>query len=337
MKRSSVIGVVIFVVVISALVVALMGCVKRERREKEEAIKEIPEASETSEAEFELPEMAASAVEDEVSFGAGAVAVESGITEIPEADSADVPEDAMLISDLSDDPNALFQVSEEWAKEHEGLYVKIGDNFYSLENQLPADVVDKYGVGYAIVPEGYNAEPDEVKMYLVDSSKGLNSEIPSATRRAIVTSGDFSPLQIHRDDPLVIFSDKYVSLGKVTFVGYTIPAIDGDQALKYYPVVNNRLPNNLFKDHIGVFTLDEHPVDDVRDLEYGKEYLYECYLDTEYRELKVVADSKCYAVERDETLFTAEPTKLGYFTIDISSLEPGFYAYNGITVFEIVE
>lgn len=346
--RQKVAGFVILGVATAILIVVAVGCAEKEKTATSNEKVEIVEFLEEPE---ELPEMSASAVEegyvveedstsDSFSLEAGAAAAENN--SIAEADSTDVPEDAMLVDEpTSGDSNMIFAVSEEWTDRYGGLYAKIGDNFYSLTNELPVDVIDKYDIGYVVSSEGQRRETDEAMIYLSDVIE-LKDTIPSVAKKAIVTCGDFSPLRVHRNDSLAVFGDSAgtpVSFLKADFVGYTIPAIQVDQSMNYYPVVDHILPNNLIENHSGVFTLDETPVEDVRKLEYGSEYLYECYLGTEYREIKLQANSRCYTFDKNNGIqFTAEPTKFGYFAIDISSLEPGFYTYSPCNVvFEIVD
>lgn len=331
------------ILMIGVALTLLTGC-----GEKESSVTTEAPVSEIEETEPELPDMAASAIEEDdvamtenFSLEAGAGAIGDGAaTEVAEADSADVPDDAVLVDAPIDDPNELFRVSEEWAKEKEGLYAKIGDNFYSLMNQLPTNVMN-YGIGWILAPDNYDLASynnDEVKVYL-DDVKELDEYVPSATRDGIVTSGDFSPLKIPRGAQLAIFGKSInTRFFKMDFVGYTIPAFQADTAMKYYPVVNHMMPNNILINHPGVFTLDGESVEDVRNLEYGKEYLYECYLGTDYRELKVVANARCYTAQGDAISLAVEPSKLGYFVVDSSELDPGFYICQGCeAVFEIVE
>lgn len=324
--------------------IAAVGCAEKH---KDEAAKE------------ELPEMSAHAgdevdidnIEPEITpdINAGvAYDFESDAMPAP-IDDIDVPEDAELVDstanfdddpvNLDDDPNVLFQVSEEWASEHDGLYALINDEFYTLMNELPAMVLDKYDVGYVTIPEGSEIVTDEVSYFLRDIIK-LKDDIPSETRDALVTAGDFLPLQVHRSDSLVMFGKPVdsIDLFRLDFAGYTIPATQVDQTNNYYPVINHNRPNNIVENHAGVYTLEEEPVEDVRDLEYGKEYLYECYIGTEYRESKLVANSRAYSLNRrDAVELSAETTKFGYFLVDISNLETGFYTYRSNTVFEIVD
>ena len=340
------IGFLALAVAIVILVLTLTGCAK-------EIEVQPSEESSIVMTEPELPEMSASAMEDgyvveddstgdSFSLEAGVAAAENN--SVAEADSADVPDDAVLTNNpVDNDPYGMYKVSEQWASELGGLYANIDGNFYSLSSVVPSSIIADYGVGHTVGPEGSDVNLEYAMLYLRDDESGVRESIPTLTRNAIVSSGDFPALQIHRDNPLLVFGKPSVEklfFEKIDFVGYTIPACDSpDATLAYYPVVNNFLANNVDKDHIGVFNLDDSPVEDVRNLEHGKEYLYECYLGTEYREIKIKADSRCYRIDKDKKVeLPMSITKFGYFTIDISGLESGFYTcpiHN--SVFEIVD
>lgn len=317
----------------------LNGCGKKE----EPVAMALPEEEKVVTEEPELPEMSAHAgdemTEEEILNITAGAASDSSSNEEYVADAADVPDDVTLVEfpNLEDDPNELFRVSEDWAAEHKGLYAKIGEEFYSLTNQLPVDIVQKYGFGYVIAPEGSGITTDSVGIYLRDVEDVI-SDVPTNARHATVTCGDFSPLKLHRNDSIVIFGEASTKFYKAEFVGFTIPAYQADTDEKYYPIVDHVMPNNKLIDYPGLFTLDEQPVEDVRNLEYGKEYLYEYYIGTDYYEIKTVADAKCYTTLRDSVILESRPTKNGYFTVDISSLEPGFYAnFTSDVIFEIVD
>lgn len=313
----------------------LNGCGMRE-------IEVVPAAEEP-----ELPEMSAHAgdemTEEEILNITAGAASDSLSNEEYVADAADVPDDAVLTGDTLEDPYGMYLVTEDLASKLGGLYANLDGNVYSLANLVPSTVINDYGVGYIVGPDNANVENDYALLYLRDDKKGLRDDIPSATRYAIVSSGDFPALRVHRGDQLMVFGKPMIEkmfFEKADFVGYTIPACDSPgTTLAYYPVVNNYYANNVDKDHIGVFDLNDVQVEDVRNLEQGKEYLYECYIGTEYRELKVRADSRCYSLDSGEYVeLPMQITKLGYFTIDTSSLELGFYTsseYNA--VFEIVD
>lgn len=344
-KRTA--GCLLLFIATAMLIVAVVGCAEKDKSEvaaKEEP--ELPEMSAHAGDEVDIDEpIEYSATEDTFEITAGAAADEypNLNTDVTEADAADVPEGVELVDTVSleENPNELFKVSQEWAAEQEGLYAKIDDDFYSLINRLPFEVVDKYDVGYVFKSDGDTEINSEVVYPYLRDIIELKSSIPSAARNTMITAGDFSPLQIHRDDILAVFGDSYgesVVLQKLDFVGYTIPAPQLDQSDNYYPVVNHVLPNNIIENNSGVYTLEEEPVDDVRNLEYGKKYLYECYIGTEYREMEMTATSRCYSVDRKSKVkLEITPAKNGYFVIELSNIEPGFYTCGLETVFEIVD
>lgn len=343
-KRTA--GFLLLFIATAMLIVAVVGCAEKDKSEvvvKEEP--ELPEMSAHAGDEVDIDEpIEYSATEDTFEITAGAAADEypNLNTDVTEADAADVPQDAELVGSvvsLEDNPNELFKVSQEWAAEHDGLYGMIDGEFYSLTNQLPSTIVDKYDVGYVIAPEGSSIDSDTVDLFFTDVMDVIDG-VPTDARMATVTIGDFSPLKLRKkDDKIVVFGNGQTLFFKMEFVGYTIPAAQLDVEDGYYPIVDHIKPNNKIIEHPGLFTLDEQPVEDVRKLEYGEKYLYEYYIGTDYYEIETVANARCYKALQDSVGLEMLPTKLGYFEIDISGLEPGFYSPIGMeeAVFEIVD
>lgn len=289
----------------------------------------------------DLPEMSAHAEDDyEISAGAGAdyempIAEDAGPDDsaIAAADSADVPEDAVL------DEYGMYRVPEEWAADHGGVFIERNGEIYAVSPEVPRYVAEKYGVGYSFGSDN----TETMSLYLYDA-KELNAEIPSRVRKAITSAGDFSILQVSRKEELRVYNEYVInemSLVKSEYVGYTIPArTAGLGTTDYFPMIDHVMLS-INRNDMNVFDTNDNLVADVHDLEYGRTYLFEYYSGTEYHEIEVVADSKCYTNPKpnhDNTVsLPLELTKFGYAAVDISSLEPGFYTLMESTVFEVVE
>lgn len=202
-------------------------------------------------------------------------------------------------------------------------------------------------IGFQSNPDiGYINEKVDMALYMSDGAE-LSENIPTDSRECIVASGDFPILQVGRDDEVIMYSASSVddiTIYGASFVGYTIPAFQSGEGVRvsYFPVIDHVYPNGINRENMGVFDLNEKPVSDVHDLEYGKSYKYEWYSGAEYNEVDLYANSRCYVRNPEETYtISSELTKNGYVTFDFSSFEPGIYSYGigplGETVFEIVE
>ncbi|MBR3323953.1 hypothetical protein IKG24_00210 [Candidatus Saccharibacteria bacterium] len=306
------------------------------------------EVIDSSDEDFELPEMAASAMEegyiveddstdDSFSFEAGATAVEEGSA--TEVDSVDVPEDAALI-DVSD-PYEMYKVSDEWAQ-NGGAYVQRDGAYYTISARVPEDVIERCGVGCI----GYPALGHDASLYVMDEVTSDSVEVPTKNEECLISCGDFPILKIHRNETLYGYNATGLNFYRASFVGYTIQASrrPRNSGLSYFPIIDHRFLQTSdplateTKEHIGLYDLNDNPVEDVHDLNYGEEYLFEYYVRTEYREFREVADCRCYALKKSELAYRidGELTKNGYVTFDISEVEPGLYTA-GSSVFEIVD
>ena len=251
------------------------------------------------------------------------------------ADSADVPDDAVLT-----DEYGMYRVPMEWAAEHGGIFVERNGGLYAVSPEIPRYVGESYNVGYS----AGSSSTETMLLYLSDFYE-INDDIPSKVRRVVVSAGDFPILQVSRNEKLEVFNQYMIDevvFAKSEFVGYTIPAVDGGNgANDYFPIIDHVMPNNFSRNNMNVFDTGDNLVADVHDLEYGKTYLFEYYTGTEYHEVEITADSRCYVhpeVSDDGKIaLPIELAKANYAVVDISSLEPGFYTIMGNTVFEVVD
>ena len=124
-----------------------------------------------------------------------------------------------------------------------------------------------------------------------------------------------------------------VSMKRAQFYGYTIPATG--RQVTYFPIIDFEyagLNGNITRP--AVLTPDGNPVEDVRRLEHGKEYMFEWYEGMEYHSKTFAADSRCYIVDDDDLAFfvPVNMTKNGYGIVDLSEVEPGgnTYTINGL-------
>jgi len=234
------------------------------------------------------------------------------------------------------DPYGMYRVPEEWAAERGGLYVERDTGIYTLQSLVPRYNLDNYAVGYSINDDN----TEDVLLYLYDNMDV--EDVPTTTTQAILSSGDFPILQVSKGEELHYYgdADETMTIAKTNFVGYSIPACRYGSSEMYAPVDDHVYYGDVYRNNIGVFDMDENPVSDVRDLEYGKDYKYEWYEGTEYHELKCIANCYCYDYKYaldNKIDISGKLTKFGYVAFDISNLEPGFYTSDLHSVFEVVE
>lgn len=340
-----------FIVLVSILLVAIIGVIgaiivdlkNNEGVPIDEDASELPELSAHAEDDYVLSDEPATyeGNDYELSDEPAAYEGDSEIMDAPGyggttalADSADVPDDAVLT-----DEYGMYRVPMEWAAEHGGIFVERNGGLYAVSPEVPRYVAEKYGVGYSFG----SSDTEDMLLYLGDTDE-LDDDIPSGVRKAITSAGDFPILQVSKNEKLEVYNQymiNEVDFVKSEFVGYTIPARDGGNgANDYFPVIDHVMPD-VNRNDMNVFDLNDNLVADVHDLEYGKTYSFEYYSGTEYHEMEVVANSRCYTNPKPKNdiriALPIELTKANYAVVDISSLEPGFYVIQENTVFEVVD
>lgn len=228
----------------------------------------------------------------------------------------------------------IYCATEGWIKDHRGFAVERGGKLYFMGTKVPSTVISKYDVGYQVGP-GFS-EGASASLYLDDQRE--ISDVPTEAKEAWISVGDFPVYYLDSGEELRYYDKEVVDTLEfypVEFYGYTICAT-GRQEL-YYPIENHTygsLPGNL--SNPAVYNMDGTPVEDVRKLEYGKPYTYEWYEGQDYHSQTMIADCRCYLVNRSPIEATVSRTKSGYQIVDLSNLKPGLYtSVNEIFVFEV--
>ena len=249
--------------------------------------------------------------------------------------ASEVSEDA-TIQEVKEDPYEIFVTDEEWAKKNGGFCIKRGDKLYALCDVMPSTVISEYNCGYQIGED--LSENDDTKLYLYDQEDV--KDVPTEATNALISVGDFPVYYIDPGEELRIYSSQpieHVTLKGAEFYGYTIPAIG---RYIYFPIRDHaytELEDGLANP--AVLTPDGDQVEDVRKLEYGKQYMFEWYENTKYHSQTFAADSRCYLVDDDNLAFNVpvKPTDDSYSIVDLSEVEPGnTYVILGIdAVFEL--
>ena len=269
----------------------------------------------------------------------------SPATESINIDSLDDNEENKDVEDaqsakLEDDPYAVFEVSEEWIQDNcrsgemnarPGFVVERYGRLYNFSTFMPADNVDKYGIGYQNGVD-YIDMRTPVNAYLFEnkplegSSAYYNSEYISA--------GDFPAFALSRNEEVRVYdSNGFINDGdlyvkKASFVGNTIEVFKFEEG-RAHPVINN-VPDGDSQSRIdtyhmtdaGIFDMNDNPVENYRDLNYGDNYKFEWFNGTEYHELVYPATCRCYHVEEKEQKIQlpTKKTKNGYLSADMSLL-----------------
>ena len=266
--------------------------------------------------------------------------------EEPAAPEVKIPEETLPAPATESEDNAydtsdefdIYRVTEEWLKSYGGMVLVRDGVFYAIDGRVPGSVISRYGFGYNV--DGQTT--DVALLYMRDME--MPDDVLTSREIGYVSAGDFPILKVRPDDEVRYYSvtgvpASQISMRPMNFYGNTIMAIEMQPY--YAPLRNNLLsPSKMAGGNPGVFSLDDVPVDDVRKLEYGKEYKYVYYTNTTYHEEVMEANCRAYTDGDGATILQVTMTKNGYATIDMSLLEPGLYrTFDPLitNVFEIIE
>lgn len=323
------------IIILIGLVVALMATtvvlITRDADKKEEVIEDvvIAEPKPTIESKEETKDPTITARKEESAQEPKEEVVEENVQEKPIEEEFDQFE--------------MYKVDEDWIQNCVDIlglcYVVERDNkLYSFGPAMSSEIVDEYGVGYQVI--GYNPEYP-VYLYMWDEDL---DDVPTDAYTTMTTAGDFQVFQIEKDEKVRIYSKTSINsfdVGTGEFYGYTIMGTKSD---KFHPIIDHNTANFWnSKQQISNITLSDmngDPVDDVRDLEYGQEYMYSWFEGTQYYEMQCIANSKSYTIDGNWgncLRLPVELTKNGYLEGDISSLSAGFYYVDTYTLFEVVD
>ena len=173
-------------------------------------------------------------------------------------------------------------------------------------------------------------------LYAVEQRKITN--VPTEATDAITLIGDFPTYYVDMGEELRVYNSnpiEEIDIEKLEFYGYTIPAI-GRQST-YFPLRDRVLCGLSGITNVALLTSDGDPVNDVRKLEYGKDYVFEWYEGTEYHSEIYSANCRCYIKDGSSLKVPVKMTKNGYGVVDLTGLEPGSYLIYGHLPFDYVE
>lgn len=221
-----------------------------------------------------------------------------------------------------DDELAVLRVTEEMAKEKEGVYLKRGENYYTFGNDIPYktlgvryDDVAVFNAGGAIIFYNANEYMDLgiYKMYALG-----NVPVPVLKNNDLVVgfyNGEVNNCRLYPAEEIgySLYIDRLPD-GSVMFFdnnAHIIKNVDGR--------------NCELKDISG------NLIEDNRRLEKGETYIFSWYDGSQYNEVELTCMGRSYdAKNRKEDCIIIEPqfTKEGYVIYDFSSLAPGLYRVN---------
>ena len=214
---------------------------------------------------------------------------------------------------IEEDPIGMLEVTEKFAKETNGVYLRRNGKLYSLGIFVPRETCEKYNVGWR---RGANY------MY------GELSVICGETNR-YVTAGDVAAPVITEGDEIISYGFTGFNLDYVEKVGYSIMITENTPYKKLW-VFTSLVGGPL---EIGEYTAPSLEVRDAQgnlmsdyhDLEYMETYTVSWIKGTEYNEIQMIANCRSYETKGTAYSFTGTVGKNGYATYEFTGVEPGTY------------
>ena len=218
----------------------------------------------------------------------------------------------------TDNPLVVLEVSEDWARQHGGAYLRRGGTLYTLGSKIPSSTADVYGVGR------FYSSKEDGNLYC-----GAG---PDSTR---ISMGDIPVITLKEDDEVITYNDTWVTLFVSDFSGYSPRIIDpeyGADALiiltgPYTSIGLDKTAEDTFK----VSDADGNLVKNYRDLAYGETYTVSWFEGTTYNELEITADCSYYKLTgsfKGDYTVSGELNKNGFATYDFSAIPAGLYCIN---------
>ena len=317
------------IIILIGLVVALMATtvvlITRDADKKEEVIEDVAIAEPIVESKEETKAPAIATRKEEPAQEPKEEVAEESVQEEPIEEEFDQFE--------------MYVIDEDWIAEHNnGVCILERDGkLYGVNTVLPGYIVEKYNIGW---------------QYGMPSSDGVTSlwmsdgkiDVPTNASNTLTSAGDFPVFQVKCGEQLRLYATNGVptelKLTSADFYGYTIMATEVNffAPMDEHTHVNGTFASETGISNVQIADLNGNPVDDVRDLEYGQEYIYSWFKGTQYDEKQMIANSKTFILDSSSNIsLSVEPTKEGYFVADTSELPLGFYAINRQALFEVVD
>lgn len=214
-----------------------------------------------------------------------------------------------------EDPLAMLEVKEAFAKNAGGVYLRRNGKLYTLYKYVSEETSEKYNVGWRKSVGWTNCE---LYLYCEDSAETQ------------LTFGDFDPPALMEGDEIISFGNTGFRMRKYNFVGYSLPICNFPNKFAWIFESFFGMPTELSQytaKTLEVCDKNGTVQEDYHNLEYGETYTVSWYQGTDYHELKMDATCRCYQPNKqaDYQSFDGTITKNGYATYDLSGVEPGLY------------
>ncbi|MBR0430950.1 hypothetical protein IJJ05_01510 [Candidatus Saccharibacteria bacterium] len=225
-------------------------------------------------------------------------------------------------SNIAEDELAVLRVTEEMAREAEGVYLKRGENYYTFGNDIPYKTL---GVRYNDVAV-FNAGG---AIIFYNANEYINLGIYE-----MYALGDVPVPVLKNSDLVVGFYSGEVNncrLYPAEEIGYSL-YIDKlpDDSVTFFDD-NAHIMKNVDGRNCELKDINGNLVEDNRRLEKGETYIFSWYNGSQYNEVELTCMGRSYdAKNRKEDCIVIEPqfTQEGYVIYDFSSLAPGLYRVN---------
>lgn len=338
MKKNYIYLVLVLVVLILALVTVFVLSVTKIDDNNETATAEMPVAETISSSTFTTQ---SEVLDADTEVDNEKLKSEAELKEVPEVEEKLKEETKVNSEPEEEEPDQfeMYEVSEDWVATHNNrsCILERDGKLYGVNTVLPGYIVEKYNIGW---------------QYGMPSSDGLTGlwmsdgkvDAPTNASGTLTSAGDFPVFQVKRGEQLRIYAIDEIptelELTSANFYGYTIMAT---QVNFFAPMDEHTHVSGTFASKIGISNVEitdlgGNPVEDVRNLEYGQEYIYSWFEGTQYGEKRMLANSKTFVLNfSDEISLPLELTKNGYCVADTTGLALGFYSVNKQSMIEVVD
>ncbi len=225
-----------------------------------------------------------------------------------------------------------LEVTEEWAKANQLVCLYRNGKLYSLGPYIPVESMEKWIIGQKV-------DNERAALFMVKNFPGNDFT------NDVMEFGPVPTIILEEGDEIRDYNGHVNQLIRYEYVGYTptIWLINGYDNLYFYEFYNSLEPIEINSNNIDITNVEIKDSNgssiNVRDwptgFELNEEYTLSYYIGVDYYEFKLWSDSSVYSQVAwallDDSAY--EYTKEGYRSIvDFSSLEPGVYAWERMTI-----
>lgn len=226
-----------------------------------------------------------------------------------------------------DDYYKVLEVSETFASEYGGAYLKRNGKLYSL-TKIPIERAVKTGVGQRSIWD-----------------YSLAALLIQGIDNYYLTAGEVPIFIISEGDELVSYKDSSIGFLPAVFRGYSVRVLESVTTWGIYcdPKTGPTEIRFTKRSEFQVLNSEGQKEENIHDIEYGEDCFVTWFEGTTYKEYPMVADCEYYYAGPPEgeflmngTTIDGTLTKNGYATYDLSVLEPGAYIFGASGHFGII-